>query len=54
MAAAEALTPPVGVVVVGDATEAEPLRLRIVEKWGSFDALFEAVSQARPESPELA
>lgn len=54
VAAAEALIPRVGVVVVGDATETEPLKLRIVEKWGSFDALFEAVADARPEDPELA
>jgi uncharacterized membrane protein (UPF0127 family)/CheY-like chemotaxis protein len=43
----EALDPPVGIVVVGDAPEESLSAMPVLEKWGSFDDLFHAVEQAR-------
>jgi uncharacterized membrane protein (UPF0127 family) len=45
-ASADALSPPVGFVVVADDGEDGLHNLRVVEKWGSFDTLFDAVQQA--------
>jgi hypothetical protein len=43
----EALDPPVGIVVVGDAPEESLSAMPVLGKWGSFDDLFHAVEQAR-------
>jgi DNA-binding NtrC family response regulator len=45
-AALEALSHQVGVVVVGDDTQNQLLKLQAITKWGSFDRLFEAVRQS--------
>jgi uncharacterized membrane protein (UPF0127 family) len=44
----EALDPPVGVVVVLENLEESPPGLAPVAKWGSFDALYDAVERACP------
>jgi len=46
VAALEALRPPVGVVVVADDGESGLAQLPVLDRWGSFDALYEAVEQA--------
>lgn len=48
-AAVEALGHPVGVVVVDDRSESPLRRLETIPKWGSFDALFRAVTQAHAD-----
>jgi uncharacterized membrane protein (UPF0127 family) len=44
----EALKPDVGVVVVGEEPDGEPLAVPVLAKWGSFEALYSAVEHARP------
>jgi uncharacterized membrane protein (UPF0127 family) len=48
-AAVEALSRPVGIVVVGDQPESVLTRLETIPKWGSFDELFAAVRDAHAE-----
>ncbi len=48
-AAVEALSRPVGIVVVGDEAQNSLLKLQVIPKWGSFDTLFEAVKQSHSE-----
>jgi uncharacterized protein len=44
----ETLDPAVGVVVVGEEAEQALSAMPVLPKWGSFDALYEAIEQARP------
>jgi uncharacterized protein len=46
VAALQALSPPVGVVVVADEDEPGLLDLPVLDRWGSFDALYAAVGEA--------
>lgn len=46
-AAVDALSYPVGIVVVNDQPEADLTKFQTVPKWGSFDRLFSAVVQER-------
>lgn len=50
LAAAEldALEPPVGVILVSDDDKRGVFPTPVLEKWGEFDALFGAISHARP------
>jgi DNA-binding NtrC family response regulator len=48
-AALEALSRPVGIVVVGDEAQNKLRKLQGITKWGSFDRLFEAVKQSHDE-----
>jgi DNA-binding NtrC family response regulator len=48
-AAVQAVSRPVGVVVVGDETHNKLIRLQAIAKWGSFERLFEAVKQSHSE-----
>lgn len=43
----DALSRPVGIVVVNDQAEADLTKFQTVPKWGSFDRLFGAVAQER-------
>jgi hypothetical protein len=45
-AAVQALSRPVGIVVVNDPPENGLRNLRAIPKWGSFEVLFAAVEQA--------
>jgi hypothetical protein len=44
----EALERPVGLVLVGEEPERGLSALPVLPKWGSFDALYEAIERARP------
>ena len=46
VATLEALTPPVGVVVVADEAEQALRHLPFLDRWGSFDALYAAVEDS--------
>jgi uncharacterized membrane protein (UPF0127 family) len=46
----ETLDPPVGVVIVGDECDPGLSTMPVLPKWGSFDDLWTAIQQARPES----
>jgi uncharacterized protein len=46
VATLQALSPPVGVVVVADEDEQGLLGLPVLDRWGSFDALYAAVEDA--------
>jgi uncharacterized protein len=49
VAAVQALSTPVGIVVVDDQIGAGISRLKTVPKWGAFDALYTAVERAHSE-----
>jgi hypothetical protein len=46
VALSDAICPPVGVVLVGDADAPSPAGLRKLPKWGEFDELFAAIGDA--------
>jgi DNA-binding NtrC family response regulator len=48
-AAVEALSRPVGIVVVGEEAHNNLLKLQAITKWGPFEKLFEAVKQSYEE-----
>jgi hypothetical protein len=55
VALSEAHAPPVGVVLVGEASEPAPAGLHALAKWGDFDDLFAAIvdaDRARVRPPE--
>jgi hypothetical protein len=59
VAQCDASSPPVGVVLVGEAAEAGPAGPLALAKWDSFDELFAAIveadrARARPPAPNLA
>jgi uncharacterized membrane protein (UPF0127 family) len=46
VATMETLTPPVGVVIVGNEAQRSIVNLPVLDRWGSFDALFTSVMEA--------
>jgi uncharacterized membrane protein (UPF0127 family) len=46
VAAIETLTPPVGVVIVANEAQRGIVNLPVLDRWGSFDALFTSVTEA--------
>jgi uncharacterized protein len=51
-AAIEMVSPPVGLVVVGDEPEHASSAMPVLPKWGSFDGLYSAIENARPTGTE--